>query len=181
MCSCHCSSECNTVTETEVAAIVHLKQAFEYASHPIHPTQQCTLAILMTSTTPSIIPLVPTRAHSHTSIHLQHYTSQHFLIHNKTPHSQYMYILDTNTKQSKLRNLLPRTTTLITTVVTQSLMKTHYAKCNSHHSTSTYLPTPLITTSTLHNTPIPFMSSPNKTPQNKLQKKHFPKSAKPVM
>ena len=39
----HCSSECNTVTETEVAAIVHLKQAFEDASHPIHPTQFCTL------------------------------------------------------------------------------------------------------------------------------------------
>ena len=30
----HCSSECNTVTETEVAAIVYLKPAFEDASHP---------------------------------------------------------------------------------------------------------------------------------------------------
>ena len=39
----HCSSECNTVTETEVAAIVHLKPAFEDASHPIHPTQLGTL------------------------------------------------------------------------------------------------------------------------------------------
>ena len=39
----HCNSECNTVTEAEVAAIVHLKQAFEDASHPIHPTQLCTL------------------------------------------------------------------------------------------------------------------------------------------
>ena len=39
----HCSSECNTVTEAEVAAIVHLKQAFKDASHPIHPTQLCTL------------------------------------------------------------------------------------------------------------------------------------------
>ena len=56
--------------------------------------------------------------------------------------------------------------------------KTHYAKCNSHHSTTTYLPTPLVTTSTLHNTPNPFMPSPKKTPQNKLQKKHLPKSAK---
>ena len=37
----------------------------------------------------SIILLVPTR--SHTSIHLQHYTPQHFFIHNKTPH-MYMYI-----------------------------------------------------------------------------------------
>ena len=34
----HCSSECNTVTEAEVAAVVHLKPAFEDASHPIHPT-----------------------------------------------------------------------------------------------------------------------------------------------
>ena len=33
----HCSSECNTVAETEVAVIVHLKRAFEDASHPIHP------------------------------------------------------------------------------------------------------------------------------------------------
>ena len=39
----HCSSECNTVTETEVAAIVHLKQAFEDASHLIHPTKLDTL------------------------------------------------------------------------------------------------------------------------------------------
>ena len=39
----HCSSEYNTVTETEVAVIVRLKQAFEDASHPIHPTQLCTL------------------------------------------------------------------------------------------------------------------------------------------
>ena len=31
---------------------------------------------------------------------------------------------------------------------------------------------------TLHNTPNPFMPSPKKTPQNKLQKKHFSKSAK---
>ena len=83
----HYSSECNTVTEAEVAAIVHLKQAFEDASHPIHPNTTLHF-ILMTSTTPSIILLVP--IHSHTSIHLQHYTSQHFFIHNKTPH---MYIL----------------------------------------------------------------------------------------
>ena len=30
----HCSSECNTVTETEVATIVNLKPAFEDASLP---------------------------------------------------------------------------------------------------------------------------------------------------
>ena len=47
-------------------------------------------------------------------------------------------------------------------------------KCNSHHRT-TYLPTPLVTTSTLQTLSCYLQK---KTPQNKLQKKHLPKSAK---
>ena len=39
----HCSSDCKAVTETEVATIVHLKQAFEDVSHPIHTTSHYTL------------------------------------------------------------------------------------------------------------------------------------------
>ena len=97
----HCSSECNTVTEAEVAAIVHLKQAFEDPSHPIHPNTTLHF-ILITSTTPSIILLVPIR--SHTSIHLQHYTSLYTI---KRPTCTSLY---TNTKQSKLRNLLANPT-----------------------------------------------------------------------
>ena len=38
-----CSSDCKAVTETEVATIVHLKQAFEDVSHPIHATSHNTL------------------------------------------------------------------------------------------------------------------------------------------
>ena len=39
----HCSSDCKAVTETEVATTVHLKQAFEDVSHPIHTTLHYTL------------------------------------------------------------------------------------------------------------------------------------------
>ena len=96
----------------------------------------------MTSTTPSIIPLVPTQ--SHTSIHLQHYPSQHFFIHNKTPH---MYIHP-------------------------------YTQTQNNPNSEIYRTTPLIITSTLHNTPNPFMPSPQKNAPKQVTEKALSKKCK---
>ena len=91
----------------------------------------------------------------------------------KTLPSQYTYILvQTIQTQKSPKNHTINHNSSHTILNGKHIMQ----KCNSHHRT-TYLPTPLVT-STLHNTPNPFMPSPKKTPQNKLQKKHLPKSAK---
>ena len=69
----HCNSDCKAVTETEVATIVHLKQAFEDVSHPIH-TNIALHSILMTSTTPSyqhvhILPYICNTIHHNVHLH----------------------------------------------------------------------------------------------------------------
>ena len=132
----HCSSECNTVTEAEVAAIVHLKQAFEDASHPIHPNTTLHF-ILMTSTTPSIILLVPI-------VHILPY------ICNIKHHNTSLYTIKHPT----------------------------CAQTQNNPTSEIYRPTPLIITSTLHNTPNPFMPSPQKNAPKQVTEKALSKKCR---
>ena len=111
----------------------------------------------MTSTTPS-----------YQHVHILPYSviciTTRTCIHTKTPHSQ--YILVTNKKHFKQKNLLPKTTPPITTAVTQPYWENTYKlKCYSHHSSTTYHtnPTPNIT---------PHHSIPLRTLSYHLPKKH---------